>query len=211
MLKLCVRQSLALARGLEFKQGAVRGVATGRVFPVLKSELEIEQFVVNSSWRAQDILEAGDVNEAKEAKEANEAKETVDEAMLEGLMKLSGLSIRAVDKEALQRLLVSLEAQLRFPGKLQSLDPAGVMEEEAEGGSRDVAGSTGITRLVGDRQAKELGFRELMAEIQERQEPSAGKGETAASWDPLELSQERDEDNYFVVNEGLLKKSKLGL
>ncbi|GME73424.1 unnamed protein product [[Candida] boidinii] len=211
MLKLCVRQSLALARGLEFKQGAVRGVATGRVFPVLKSELEIEQFVVNSSWRAQDILEAGDVNEAKEAKEANEAKETVDEAMLEGLMKLSGLSIRAVDKEALQRLLVSLEAQLRFTGKLQSLDPAGVMEEEAEVGSRDVAGSTGITRLVGDRQAKELGFRELMAEIQERQEPSAGKGETAASWDPLELSQERDEDNYFVVNEGLLKKSKLGL
>ncbi|GMF04594.1 unnamed protein product [[Candida] boidinii] len=207
MLKLCVRQRLALARRMGFKLGAARGVATGRVFPVLKSELEIEQFVVNSSWRAQDILEAGDVNGAKAA---NEAKETVDLAMLEGLMKLSGLSIRAVDREALHRLLVSLEAQLRFTGKLQSLDPAGVMEED-EAGSGDVAGSTGITRLVGDRQAKELGFRELMAEIQEHQEPSAGKGETAASWDPLELSQERDEDNYFVVNEGLLKKSKLGV
>ncbi|GMF13886.1 unnamed protein product [[Candida] boidinii] len=245
VFRLCVRQGLVLGRGfrngingINGINGLARGVAStararaGRVFPVLKSEHEIEQFLVNASWRAQELLDLRDSRDSrdsrdlKEGEAAEKVEDTVNEQVLESLMKLSGLSISAIDKDVLKKLLVSLEDQLRFTGKLQSLDtdttdttdradtspanqkaaPTGEQDKTVFG---DDVSSTRITRLVGDRQVKELNYTGLMLEIQQHQQASPLKGETVGSWDPLQLSQEKDEDNYFVVNEGLLKKSKL--
>ncbi|KAH3669072.1 hypothetical protein OGAPHI_001668 [Ogataea philodendri] len=106
--------------------------------------------------------------------------------LLDKLLDLSGLS-KEISQSEQQSLLDSLSDQLQFVAELKNHKP-----------------SPNQTRLVQDSQP--LKFDQLVDEIAQ-QTPQLAKGEVEECWNPLDLSQQH-QDDYFVVKEGLIKEIK---
>ncbi|KAG7840557.1 hypothetical protein KL942_002508 [Ogataea angusta] len=110
----------------------------------------------------------------------------VDPYILSKLLNLSGLSQDISDQEK-QELILSLNDHLKFVSQL-----------------KDATSSGELKRLV--EEPKELTFDDIISEI-ENSCAELEKGEPEESWNPLSLASQH-QDDYFVVNEGLIKQNK---
>ncbi|KAG7700745.1 hypothetical protein KL930_002070 [Ogataea haglerorum] len=110
----------------------------------------------------------------------------VDPYILSKLLNLSGLSQDISDQEK-KELILSLNDHLKFVSQLE-----------------DATSSGELKRLVED--SEELTFDDIVSEI-ENSAAELEKGEPEESWNSLSLTSQHEE-NYFVVNEGLIKQNK---
>ncbi|GMM32048.1 glutamyl-tRNA(Gln) amidotransferase subunit F [Martiniozyma asiatica (nom. inval.)] len=157
----------------------LRRLYSASVGPKFKDFNTLKTFLNSPTWSTRSLLPSLSTREHH-----------VPDQVIDNVLSLSGLS-KNISIEERDKIKLSLGDQLHF---LSSLSEASVKDSE---------NSKKIYRLVDDNNDDYLTFEQLIEQVG-KLEPDITKGEVESSWKPTSLAR-HVEDEYYVVNEGLIK------